>query len=210
ADLLANLMRRVTAGDFPAEISLDVLLAAEARPEQAIKDLVSGFATKNVKPDEPASKYILAKMGGSADRGSKIFYEKTEVSCVRCHRIDGTGGKVGPDLSGIALTKDRQYLLESIVHPNKVVAEGFSQLKVLTIDGDLFVGIIKRETDDVLVLLDADGKDIEIEQDAIEDRKPGKSSMPDDLIKNLTQKEIRDLVEFLGQLKSQSDGSEHE
>ncbi len=211
AALLASLLKRVSADDLDPTIRLDVLLAAEKRTEQPVKDLLDAYVAATVKADDPASNYINAANGGNHDKGSTVFYGKTEVSCVRCHRIDGTGGKVGPDLSSIGLTKDRTYLLESIVHPNKVISEGFAQEKVLTIDGELLVGIVKRESEKTLVLMDADGKEIVIEQDDIDDRKPGKSSMPDDLVKQLTKKEIRDLVEFLVYRKSKPQNeTEHE
>ena len=211
AALLVSFLRRMNADDFPPNLRLDVALAAANRDEAEVKDQYRTYVAAMVNANDPASPFKDAMIGGEDSKGSRIFYGKTEVSCVRCHRIDGTGGAVGPELSSIGLTKDRQYLLESIVHPNKIVAEGFSQVKVMTDEGDLFVGIVKRETDDALVLLDADGKEIAIEKVAIEDQKPGQSSMPDDLVKHLTKKEIRDLIEFLSNRKSKPvDESEHE
>ena len=53
--------------------------------------------------------------------------------------------------------------------------------------------------------MDADGKLIEIDPGSIEGRKTGQSSMPDDLIKSLTKKEVRDLVEYLASLKTPID-----
>ena len=76
----------------------------------------------------------------------------------------------------------------------------------------MHVGIVQSETDDLLTLMDADGKLIEIDQDSIEGRKTGQSSMPDDLIKSLTKKEVRDLVEFLANRKTpiEKDTTKHE
>ena len=202
ADMLESFLRKMNADDFPANLRLDVALAAENRKETELKNQYDAYVANMVDANDPASPYKDTVIGGNDAKGSSVFYGKTEVSCVRCHRIDGTGGAVGPELSSIGLTKDRQYLLEAIVHPNKVVTEGFSQVKVMTDEGDLFVGVVKRETDEALVLMDADGKEIVIEQVAIEDRKLGKSSMPDDLVKQLTKKEIRDLVEFLSNRKT--------
>ncbi len=47
----------------------------------------------------------------------------------------------------------------------------------------------------------ADGKLISVPNDQIEERKPGKSSMPEELIKHLTRFELRDLVAYLASLK---------
>ncbi len=210
SDLIATLLTKMNADDFQANLRLDVSLAAAQRSEANVKNQLAAYLAATVDPADLATSYRDAMIGGDDTKGSTVFYGKTEVSCVRCHRIDGTGGQVGPELSAIGKTKDRQYLLESIVHPNKVVAEGYTQVKVTTDEGELFVGIVKRETDESLVLLDADGKEIVIAQEAIDDRRPGKSSMPADLINQLTKKEVRDLVEYLSNRKSEPSGGEHE
>ena len=203
ADLLASCLRKMNADDFPENLRLDVALAAMKRNEVEVKNEYETYVNQMVQAEDPASSFRDTILGGDEAKGSTVFFGKTEVSCVRCHRVDGTGGQVGPDLSSVGLTRDRQYLLEAIVHPNKIVTEGYTQVKIMTDEGELFVGIVKRETDDSVVLLDADGNEIVIEQVAIDARKPGKSSMPDDLSKHLTKKEIRDLVEFLANRKTE-------
>ncbi len=69
-----------------------------------------------------------AKIVGDAQRGEKIFRENQVAACIRCHGLNGEGGIVGPPLDGIALRKDRDYLLESLVNPTAKLAEGFEQL----------------------------------------------------------------------------------
>jgi len=199
---LKSLLGQAGNGQLAPELRLDIVTAAESRKEAEFKKLVEAYHAKTTKPNDKASVYVDTLVGGNHDAGSKIFYGKTEVSCVRCHKIDGTGGAVGPELSGVALERKRQYLLEAIVDPNKEIAKGFEQVKVQTDEGDLHVGIVKQETDDLLVLLNADGNEVVIEQDIIIGRKKGQSSMPDDLVNQLTKQEIRDLVEFLSHRKT--------
>ncbi len=140
-------------------------------------------------------------VGGDAERGSKVFYEKIAVSCVRCHKIDDRGGEVGPNLSAIGKDKTRQYLLEAIVEPNRAVAQGFETVVITTNAGQTLSGIIKRETKEELTLLDANAKETTIKLDDIDERQKGLSSMPADLTKELTPLEVRDLVEFLSSRK---------
>ena len=202
ASLLTSLIHRAGNGSLSSELRLDVTDAASNREDDSVKKVLAGYVAKIVKPGDKGSEYLDALSGGNQEAGSKIFSGKTEVSCVRCHRVDGTGGEVGPDLSSVGLTRDRKYLMEAIVDPNKDIAEGYAQVKVQTDLGEMHVGIVQSETDDLLVLMDADGKLIEIDQDTVEGRKTGQSSMPDDLIKSLTKKEVRDLVEFLANRKT--------
>ncbi|MDG1875143.1 MAG: c-type cytochrome [Mariniblastus sp.] len=200
--LLNSLLQKMIRGEVADELRLDVTMAAGNREEEELKKSLSLYEAKTTSPDNKMSAYVDTLAGGDYEAGAKIFFGKTEVSCVRCHQVDGTGGEVGPELSGVAIKRNRKYLLESIVDPNKEIAEGFAQIKVQTDEGELHTGIVKRETDEFLVLLDADGKEILIEQDAIEGKKQGQSSMPDDLIKQLTKKEVRDLVEYLSGRKT--------
>ena len=104
---------------------------------------------------------------------------------------------MGPDLSTVGLLRDRQYLLESMVVPNKMIAIGYAQMIVATSDGLTHTGIVVDQTDDVLRLMDADGNVISIPQDEIEGSRMGLSSMPTDLVEHLSLTEIRDLVEYL-------------
>jgi quinoprotein glucose dehydrogenase len=119
---------------------------------------------------------------------------------MRCHRIEARGGQVGPELSSIGKEKDRKYLLQAIVDPNGAIAKNFETVLVATDDGLTYSGILQTETDDQLVLMTPESKTVTIEKKTIEQRGRGISSMPADLIKNLSASEIRDLVEFLSSL----------
>jgi quinoprotein glucose dehydrogenase len=137
--------------------------------------------------------------GGDVARGRTIFFERAEVSCVRCHKVGGTGGEVGPDLSKISADKKRDYLLEAIVNPSKTIAKNYESVVIRDTDGVTHSGVLKLENDQIVQLMTAEGKLLTIEQAAIEARKPGKSAMPEDLTKHLSKFEMRDLIEFLAE-----------
>ena len=179
-------------------LQLDVLKAMESRggkPAQQAAQYNDELAQQTVMAD----RYLWAIKGGDPSAGEVVFREKTEVSCVRCHRVDGLGGKVGPNLSGIGKQYDRREILESIVDPNLKIAAGHGQIIVATDDGLLHTGIVKEETETQLALMDPDGVVTRLDIETIEGRKEGKSSMPEDLAEQLTRDELRDLVEYLVQ-----------
>ncbi|RMF42790.1 MAG: glucose dehydrogenase [Planctomycetota bacterium] len=198
-----NVLEAWAAGDLPPEVALECRLLAEKfaslPPVRSLLDRVMSQRS----PDSKLDAYREALYGGNAKAGREIFFNKVSVSCVRCHKVDGTGGDVGPDLSKIGLEKSREYLLEAIVDPNKEIAKGFASAVVLDADGLVHTGVVREETDEVLKLVDAEGNEIVIPQDDIESRRPSNSAMPEDTVKNLTLKELRDLVEFLSRLKGQ-------
>ena len=63
---------------------------------------------------------------GDAKRGEEIFWRHPVAGCVNCHTLGGKGSTVGPALDGIASRKDAAYLVESLVNPNAVLAEGYT------------------------------------------------------------------------------------
>src|SRR5262249_12914420 len=126
---------------------------------------------------------------------------KTEVACLRCHKAEGRGGLVGPDLAGIAAKQTREYLLESIVDPSRQIAKGYETVVLGLRNGRIVTGVLKEENSREIRLVSADGQTIIVPKDEIEDRQTGKSAMPEDVLKHLSKKEVRDLIEFLAGLK---------
>jgi quinoprotein glucose dehydrogenase len=96
-------------------------------------------------------------------------------------------------------------MLEAIVAPNTVIAQGFETVVILDDNGNTFSGILKSEDDAMVTLMDAQGALVKIEKNSIEGRRKGASSMPADLMKYLNKRELRDLVAYLSSL----DGSEN-
>jgi quinoprotein glucose dehydrogenase len=181
-------------------LQLDVLEAARSLSDpDALRKL------KRYEGAKPASDslapYREAMAGGSARRGERLFYNKAELSCVRCHKVKGEGGEVGPDLAGIGGKQTREYLLEALVDPNKTIAKGYETVVLTTTQGKQVVGIVKAEDADSVRLMTAEGQLVTVAKKDIEERQAGKSAMPDDLVKHLTRFELRDLVEFLATLK---------
>ena len=197
ADLLKSSMELLAEDKLAAPIRLDAVMAATARQDEACNALLETHQQKLNKSGVPTDQYADTLYGGDIEKGSKIFYGKTEVSCVRCHRIGGTGGKVAPYLSAIGKTHDRRYILEAIVEPSKQIAKGHAQVVVLTDEGMMHTGVVKEETDTLMALMDSDGNVTRVDKDMIDEMKAGKSGMPEGLHKLLTMSELRDLVAFL-------------
>ncbi len=196
---LARLLDRLLAGDLPPELHLELVEAAKKKKNDDVRKRIGRYLASR-KGGGPVAAFREAVAGGDAARGRTIFFEKVEVSCVRCHRVGDIGGEVGPNLTAIG-QKPRQYLLESIADPNKAIAQGFDTIVAITDDGRVHSGIIKAQDDTTITLIDAAGKLHVIEKDSIDEQVPGRSSMPEDLVKQLTPREMRDLVEYLSTLK---------
>ena len=200
AVILSQQLSKLLTGKLAPELELDLLTVAKQQESLSVKRKLKQYEStrSNLKP---LSFFRETLHGGNVERGRQIFFEKQQVYCVRCHQADGRGGLVGPDLSGIGLTKDRRYLLESLVYPNQTIAKGFETVNIITEEGKVYSGIVQKQDEKILQIVTAEGKVLKIEKEEIDEQSKGLSAMPADLRKHLTKQEIRDLVEFLIQQK---------
>ncbi|MGV3772539.1 MAG: PVC-type heme-binding CxxCH protein [Verrucomicrobiales bacterium] len=197
-ELVSEAMDQLIAGKLPKEIHLDVLEAAATRKEASVHSKLEKFTASLPKDDELAE-FRSTLHGGNAEEGRKVFFERAEASCLRCHKIkgEGEGGEVGPDLTGYGAKQSREYILESIVLPNKQIAEGFQSLIVNTKSGTAVAGIVKSENDQELVLNSPEDGIVTIKKSEITDRTRGISGMPEGFGAILSKRDLRNLVEFL-------------
>ncbi len=199
-EILVRWMKRLNKHNVSAAIQLDLLNAARQKQTPTLDRLRAEFEQSRPK-DDVISNYIETLAGGNASRGRDIFYGRSDTSCRRCHKINNNGGEVGPDLSSIGVDKDRRYLLEAMVAPNKAIAKGYETAVLALDDGKVIVGIVRKETDKEIILMDAKGTISRIAKEEIDDRASGKSAMPEEIVKQLSKDDLRDLVEYLVQRK---------
>jgi putative heme-binding domain-containing protein len=134
---------------------------------------------------------------GDIRRGQAIF-NSAKTSCLACHNIGYVGGRIGPDLTRIGGIRTQRDLLESILYPSASFVRSYESLAVRTADGRTFSGIVKKDADDELVLIEAADKEVRIARGDVEEVQPGKVSiMPAGLDKQLSPQELADLVAFL-------------
>ncbi len=200
AELLAEWMRRLLDGTVPPGAQLELLEAAGKARDPGVRRLLDQYERQRASADD-VTRFRECLEGGDPQRGAEIFFSRSEASCRRCHTIAGSGGAVGPDLTRIGADKPAEYLLEAVVDPNKTIAKGFETVVIATVEGKVVSGIVKQETDQTIKLTTPEGVIHLIDKDDIEERIPGKSAMPADLVKHLSRRDIRDLVAFLKTLK---------
>jgi len=137
---------------------------------------------------------------GNPANGEKIYRQK-QLGCVLCHSVGGAGGKVGPDMTSLgASTPVADYIVESVLLPNKRVKEGYNSVQVTTKDGEDLSGNLVRETAEELILRDATAREVSIPKRTIASRKMGGSLMPGGLLDFISPQERLDLYAFLAQL----------
>ncbi len=144
----------------------------------------------------------LLKMKGSSQRGRHIF--KSKGNCITCHKVNGQGKEVGPDLSSVGGKLDRSSLLESILFPGIALSHGYEGVSVITKKGLVLSGVLREKTDKVLTLVTEKGEVQTFNRtDLVKETLLRESVMPRDLYKLMTQRELMDLVAYMETLKAE-------
>jgi len=150
-------------------------------------------------PEEMRALVEEVAQRGDPGRG-EIVYRRPDMICQKCHALSGAGGQVGPDLTSLGASAQVDYLIDSLLLPNKAIKEGYHSLVLSTKSGRLHTGIKVRETATEVVLRDAEDREVVVPTKQIDERTNGKSLMPDGLVDPLTRAELVDLVRFLSEL----------
>ena len=148
--------------------------------------------------------FELVRREGAADHGRDVFFQAgaTTTRCANCHRVQGQGQWIGPDLSTIGTKYGRDELLRSILTPSTAIGYSFRSLIVSLDDGRVITGLPVEDTADRLVLKTAEGQRVSLRPAQIEGRKVSDISlMPDALAESITDTDLVDLLAFLSTLK---------
>ncbi|HEY2415141.1 MAG TPA: PQQ-dependent sugar dehydrogenase [Pirellulaceae bacterium] len=179
----------------------DALLVAAAKiPAGPIRDLFEGYFPEDQHGrrlgSSPRPTSILSVKGDVA-RGEQLFWS-TAVNCGSCHKIDGRGNLVGPDLSHIAKQRTREDLLDSLLDPSRRIEPRFAAYVARTHDGRILTGLIINRDATGILLRDAQNKEIVLASNEIDELKPSRHSlMPDGQMASLTAQQAADLLAYL-------------
>jgi quinoprotein glucose dehydrogenase len=202
--LVVQLLDKLIAGQLAPEIQVDALEAAKKIGSDRLLEKLAQYDA-SLPANDDLAKYRVALVGGDAERGRKTFREKAEVQCMRCHKCEMGDSLVGPELTHIGASRDRLYLLEAIVHPNKVIAPGFDTVILSLTDGNIVGGRLVSEDSAALKVetMDALGKPsiTVVEKAKIKQRDSAPSPMPPGMGELLTRAELRDVIEYMATRK---------
>ena len=98
------------------------------------------FGAKALTAAQMKAMIADVQKSGDAARGEANFRRKDQL-CLRCHAIAGSGGQVGPDLSSVGASAPIDYLIDSVLLPNKAVKENYHATLVTTQQGLSYIGI---------------------------------------------------------------------
>jgi putative heme-binding domain-containing protein len=193
-----------------AEKLLDAIASGKASARVLQEWFVHINLVKHVKlRDElarltpPADKHLQEllqhrRSGFAASRtdpalGAAVF----EKHCAACHQIANRGAKIGPQLDGVGV-RGLDRLLEDVIDPNRNVDQAFRSTSLQLKNGQLVSGLLLREEGEVLVLADAQGKEVRVPKSGVEERTVSQMSpMPANLVDQIPEADFYNLLAYL-------------
>jgi putative heme-binding domain-containing protein len=160
------------------------------------------FRRKSSKAEHERLIQAALARAGNPERGRAHFLNAEKSLCLKCHRADEQGQKIGPELSGLGNRFSKVYVIESILEPSRTIGPAFGSLTVLLDNGQTLSGLRTAETATHLTIADQQGQLHVLDKQQIEEQQPSPVSiMPEGLEKRLSEAEFVDLIAYLMSLK---------
>jgi putative membrane-bound dehydrogenase-like protein len=185
--------KAVAAGELPPALVQQL----KTHPTEAVRRKAAAVLDATVNPDRAR---VVASYAGVIDlkpdpaRGKGLF----QAHCAACHRLDGVGHEVGPNLLAALPGKSAGDLLVALFDPNREVDPRYVGYQATTADGRVLTGIVSAETPAGVTLRRADGAEETVRRADLESlRSTRLSLMPDGLEGRLAPQDVADLFGYL-------------
>lgn len=130
---------------------------------------------------------------GDPQKGRVVFQQV----CARCHKLDGLGQDVGPDLATVR-HRAPLNMLSDIIMPSASIAQNYESYVVETTSSGMVEGIMSAQTPTTITIRHEAGREDVIRRADIKSmRVTSLSAMPADLDRQITVEQMADLLKFL-------------
>lgn len=194
-ELLASLESKKIG---PADLDATTRQRLLADKSKSVQDRAARLLAIDLNTDRAklvASYLPVARTGGDALQGAQLF----QKMCSQCHKLGNIGHVVGPDLTSLA-DKSAEVLLTAVLDPNRAVETRYLAFTAVTKQGVTHTGILASETTSSLTLRAAEGKEVTLLRNEIDELISNtKSLMPEGLEKDLKPADAAALVTYIRQ-----------
>lgn len=144
---------------------------------------------------------------GNAGHGKELFYG--DANCSLCHMVEGKGGRLGPELTGVGGSRTRPAIIDSVRNPSRRLAWGLTEptkefpqeyetITVVTADGKEIKGVALNEDNFSVQIMDTSEQIYLLQKDKLRSFKKSRDSMmPTYSPDTLSDKDLDDIVAFL-------------
>jgi putative heme-binding domain-containing protein len=207
-DTALRVATRYNAGKLPREDLGSVIEAVRAHATPELQAAMQAMLKDKLlaAPTGEEARRLRDYVGrhGNPARGKAIYLDAKKGGCTTCHRMEGVGGSVRPDLTRVWETLSFDKRVESLLEPSQEIKEGFATYKVATKNGQVLTGLLVESTPEAVTLKDTQGREVKVPAVEIEEKgNDPVSLMPVGVVGHLSFAELADLLAFLGDRAAQ-------
>lgn len=205
-----KLLDAVASGKASARLLQEPVVAfrlLRANPP-AVKERVAKLTTGLPRADQKLAQLIEQRREGfiKAKRDVALGKQVFAKTCAACHQIGGEGARIGPQLDGLGV-RGLERILEDVLDPNRNVDQAFRLTTLELKKGKVLSGLLLREEGQVLVLADAQGKEVRVPKAEVEERSTSQMSpMPADFGEKVPEADFYHLLAYLLEQRPRTGG----
>jgi putative heme-binding domain-containing protein len=191
-------------GRLPEQLKTEATTLVHRDPDRSIRNEADKVLPlpKSASGKPLPGLYELVRREGNPERGRAVFFRSGANACATCHRVQGRGQWIGPDLSTVGAKDARAELIQSVLNPSAAIGYNFRSTVVSLNDGRSITGLVVEDAPDRLVLKTAEGQRVTVRPSEVEERKQVEVSlMPEGLAQTMGENDLVDLLAFLQSLK---------
>ncbi|MBX3412070.1 MAG: c-type cytochrome [Pirellulales bacterium] len=197
AALLAALESKRIAGTDLDPARLKALVKHNDREIAARAESLVGQLALGRRQDVVAMYRPALELSGDVERGRAVFRK----TCAACHKLEGAGHEIGPNLATIQ-NRGSEAILLNVLDPNREVNPQYVNYTLITTDGRSITGMMAAETATSVTLRRAEGaEDTILRSDIDELASTSLSIMPEGLEKEIDAQSMADLLAYLNSIK---------
>jgi putative membrane-bound dehydrogenase-like protein len=197
-----SLLAGIKAGDVnPKDVLPQQWQAMTTHPDGAIATQAKSLQKSSGQAVSADRKAIVDKLAPLAEKAGnpangRVVFEK---NCMVCHAMDGKGGKVGPELTGVGARPKGDVLID-VMDPNRSVEGTFRQWIART-DDDVISGRLLSESQTSVEIIDAAGVTHPIQRNQLKSLTASNQSVMPEGFEQLPPADVTDLMEYLAASK---------
>jgi putative heme-binding domain-containing protein len=199
-ELQRGRFRRATS-DTELMFIIQVGIPGTTMPPSSFTEAQAGTIVAFLRSAAPAAAGGTRVVRGDAVKGRSIFEGKGR--CATCHRVNGVGPRVAPDLSDIGAIRPARELEQKLMDPDALIRPANRSIEIVMKDGTKVTGHLLNQDTFTIQLLDSRERLLSVAKTDLRDYTYVKNSLMPSYRDALTSSELSDLVTYLVSLKGE-------
>ena len=174
-------------------------LPGTTMPPSSFSDTQAFAIVAYLRSRAPSAGRGPVNIAGDATRGRALYESKGQ--CATCHRVNGVGPRVAPDLSEVGAIRAPAELQQKLIDPNALIRPSNRYFTAVTTRGATITGRLLNQDSFTIQLIDSNERLVSLSKSNLREHGFVKTSPMPSYRDTLTSQDTADIVSYLMSLK---------